>query len=46
MKDLCKVISTLVISVFMILTIFKIADRFLAKFRKNYITIDSEQIHV
>lgn len=46
MKDLCKAISMLTASVLLVWTIFKLADRFCNRFRKTYITLDSEQIHV
>ncbi|MBD5142644.1 MAG: hypothetical protein HDT22_03420 [Ruminococcus sp.] len=46
MKELCKTISIITASVLIILAIFKLADRICSKFRKNYITIDNEYIHI
>ncbi|MDE6004742.1 MAG: hypothetical protein K2G88_05085 [Oscillospiraceae bacterium] len=46
MKKLCKAISILTAFIFVIWVIFKLANRIHSKLRKNYITIDSEYIHV
>ncbi|MDE5737563.1 MAG: hypothetical protein K2H93_04275 [Oscillospiraceae bacterium] len=46
MKELWKTISIITASVLTVLVIFKLADHICNKFRKNYITIDNEYIHI
>lgn len=45
MKDLCRMIGLLAASVLAVWTVFRLADRFSRKFRRNYITIESEHVH-
>ncbi|MDE6088301.1 MAG: hypothetical protein K2G25_07950 [Oscillospiraceae bacterium] len=46
MKDLCKGLGLLFVSILAVWTFFRVADRFFSRFRKNYITIESGHVHV
>ncbi|MDE5884520.1 MAG: hypothetical protein K2H29_05510 [Oscillospiraceae bacterium] len=46
MKELCKGLGLLCVSLLAVWTFFRIADRIFSRFRKNYITIESEHVHV
>ncbi|MDE6731085.1 MAG: hypothetical protein K2J71_09965 [Oscillospiraceae bacterium] len=46
MKELCKILGLLCVSLLAVWTFFRLADRFLNRFRKNYITIENEYVHV
>lgn len=46
MKDLCRMIGLLIASILTVWAVFRLADRFSRRFRKNYITIESEHVHI
>lgn len=46
MKELCRAIGLLFVSILAVWAFFRTADRLVSRFRKNYITIESEHVHV